>query len=461
MENSRQPIVTVLGHVDHGKTTLLDAIRKTSVAAREAGGITQSIGASVIETLDKRKITFIDTPGHAAFEKMRSRGATVADVVVLVVAADDGVKPQTEEALKHIQNTKTPFVVAFTKTDMPGANLESAKSQMEKEGILFEGRGGDTPSVAVSAKEGKGIDELLEMILLVADVSEIKGSPEDDFEGVVIETNKDNRGVVVSLVVRAGTLSVGQEIFAEQQSTKVRGLFNDAGKPVKKVLPGEPTLMLGFREIPPVGSLLGAKPVGAPEAGKKRRETPESEFLFVVKAGSVGSLEAVETNFPSEAGLISSGVGEVTESDIFTAKAGEAPILAFDTKVSSGVKKLAQTEGVSIFEFNIIYELIEKVEEVIKQGEVKILGEAEVLAEFPFNGKRVAGSKIKSGNLAVGKKVTLKRKEEEIGQATITSMRKQKDEISVAKEGEECGILLKPQLDFKIGDMLVSVAQDG
>jgi len=460
----RPPIVSVCGHVDHGKTTLLDTIRETNVASKEAGGITQSIGASTIKTKDSRQITFIDTPGHAAFSNMRSRGAKVADIVVLVIAADDGVKPQTKEALEHINKAKVPFVVAITKMDLQTANVESTKGQLEKEGVSFEGRGGDTPVVEVSGKTKEGINELLETIILVAEVNEIKASENSPLEAVVIETGKDKRGSLVSVVVRNGKIQVKDEVVSDDIVARVKGLFDDAGKNIKEVKPGFPGLILGFSDLPQVGSILVEKNTETLLVVKERKnkvaEVKEGEIPVIIKAKSQGSLEAVLANLPDEAVAVSFGVGDVTESDVFMAKAsGPAYILTFEASVPTGVKKLAETEGVKIFSFKIIYELFQKLEEIIIKGKDVVNGKAKIVQIFPFDGKKVAGCKVVSGEIKRPDTIILKRGETDLGEVKITSMKKQKDEITIAKVGEECGILFRPQLDFVLGDMLVSVTK--
>jgi translation initiation factor IF-2 len=272
---SRPPIVAVLGHVDHGKTTLLDKIRKTKVAQKEAGGMTQSIGATQVDFKGK-KITFVDTPGHAAFSKMRARGAQVTDFVVLVVAADDGVMPQTIESLRHIQEAKVPFLVAINKIDLVGAEPEKVKKQLADNGIKVEGYGGDVVVVPVSAKTGEGVEALIEMILLLAEMAEIKVEPEGELEAVVIESKKDKRGSVGTVIVRNGTLRVGEKIMVEQIPAKVRGLLDEKGKPVKKAGPGMPVEVLGFAQVPPVGAKvtrveeLPAMVASIPSGTKKR-----------------------------------------------------------------------------------------------------------------------------------------------------------------------------------------------
>ena len=453
------PIVTVLGHVDHGKTTLLDAIRKTNVAAREAGGITQGIGASVVTTKGGKEITFIDTPGHAAFSSMRSRGAKVADIAILVVDASDGVKPQTLEALQLIKEAEIPFLVAITKTDLPSADIEGVKGGLEKVGVAFEGRGGDTPVVAVSAKRAKGIDELLETISLLSEVHETKGTKEAELEAVVIESSKDKRGVYANIVVRNGTLKSGDTIFAEGVEIKTRALFNLKGETVKEVLPGEPAQVIGFNEIPPVGARI-AKTSSLPVSKEKKEQIgklKEGEIAIFLKAGNLGSLEAVSASLPSGVVLLDSGVGEVIESDILDAKALNAWIFAFEAKVSPSIAKFAEAEGVRVEKFEIIYELLERLGELLKKGQVEVLGKAEVIASFPFNNKKIAGCKVSQGKITKADNLILKREEKELGKVKVISLKRQKSEIMEAKPGEEFGVLFEPQLDFQIGDVLLSV----
>lgn len=467
---SRSPIVVVLGHVDHGKTTLLDTLRKTSVAAREAGGITQKIGASVITTKSGSKITFIDTPGHAAFSAMRSRGARVADIAILVVAADDGVQPQTKEAIKIIEEAKVPFIVALTKVDLATANPESVLGQLEKESIFFEGRGGQTPKVEVSAKSGEGVDQLIELIELIAEVNEIKADKDNPLEAVVIETSKSKGGNLVSVVVRDGSFKIGDQLIGEGINCKVRGIFDDSGKAVKEVLPGNPAQILGFDDLPPVGSKvvsLGSDvrkdSVNQNKFGLSENTNvapaKEGQFSLVIKTDNAGSLEAILASLPAEAKVISSGVGEITESDIFTAKSAGAVVYAFETKASSSASKLADLEGVKIKTFRVIYEMFKEIDEIVKSGIREVLGTAQIIASFPFNDKKVAGSKMLKGRFTKTDQLTLKRGEREIGKVRILSLKKQKDEVSEVREGEEFGILFVPQLDFKIGDVLVSVAK--
>lgn len=463
MKTQRPPIVTVLGHVDHGKTTLLDAIRKTSVAAREVGGITQGIGASQIVTSEGR-ITFVDTPGHAAFSKMRARGAKVADIAILVVAADDGIMPQTKEALGYILEQQIPFIVAFTKVDLPSANLDKVRGQLMEAEVFFEGMGGQTPSVEVSAPQQKGIDELIEIIQLISGVNDISGDPEAPLSGSVIETNKDKRGVIVSFVIKNGTVKVGDEIVAGRYSARVKGLFDENNKPIKKASIGDPVAVLGFTDVPDVGAevcLKSDSKVQLSEASTSRvhPKVGDEQLGVVLKAQTAGALEAISAMLPPDAVIVGSSVGDVTESDIFFAKASSAVILSFEAKSSGAVSRLAETEDVEIVNFKIIYELSEYVDKRIKELKSTILGKAEVLAEFPFDRTRVAGCKIIEGRIKKGDSVLITRAEKQVGESRVVSLRRGKNDIPEAKVGEDCGIILSGMAIFEKGDILVATRQ--
>lgn len=461
MNTKRPSIVTVLGHVDHGKTSLLDAIRKTNVAAREAGGITQSIGASKITT-QFGEITFIDTPGHAAFSQMRSRGAKVADIAILVVASDDGIMPQTKEALTIIRASELPYIVAFTKVDVERANVERVKGQLEAEGVLFEGRGGDVPSVEVSAKTGVGIDALLELISLISDVKEISADPDGKLEAVIIETNKDKEGVIASAVVRNGSLKVGDTIASGDEETKIRGLFDDTRKSVKQILPGNGAVILGFSKLPSVGTQIyrpsEGKPVenAMPHTSIKQNEKT-AKVKIILKTTTKGSLEAILPILPPEVYVHEAAAGEVTEGDVFSARSAGARIVTFEAKTPNSVKRLAENDNVPIDEFKIIYELVNFLEQLVHAGDLVILGKAEVLAIFPYEDKKVAGVKILSGRIAVKDTLIISRNDEEIARVKVTSIRKMKDQLTEAREGQECGIIFEPQKEFQVKDLLTAI----
>lgn len=468
------PVVAVLGHVDHGKTTLLDKIRKSNLASREAGGITQHIGAYQVIHKGK-KITFIDTPGHSAFIKMRARGAEATDLVVLVVAADEGVKPQTLESLKHIKAAKTPYLVAITKADLPNVIVDSVKKDLAENGIQVEGFGGDIVAVPVSAKTGKGIDELLEMVLLLAEMAELKADPKGALEAVVIESKLDRaRGPVGTVLVKNGTLRLKDEIVAGKASAKVKAMIDENGKRVKQAGPGKPVEILGFKELPPVGSQvtkIGGKKSLEPDLVKAvtKKEPSESveenqeakKLRIILKADTAGTLEAILASLPEEVEIIFSGIGDVNDSDVLLASATNSFLLGFNIKIPAQIKKLAQTEGVKIETYKIIYELLEEIEKkALKVLEPtpneEELGQAKIIAEFGINKEKIAGCQVSQGRIDKGDKLHLRRGKEIIGDCKIKSMKQGKKDVDKAKEGEEFGALLTPPLDFKLGDMLVS-----
>lgn len=457
---ARPPIVTILGHVDHGKTTLLDYIRKTNIAKREAGGITQSIGASVVETKQGKKITFIDTPGHAAFAKMRSRGASVADIAVLVVAGEEGIKPQTQEALNFILDANIPYIIAVTKIDLPTASIENTRVQLEKTGVAFEGRGGNIPLLGISGRTGEGVEALLDLIVLSSEVYGLAGSVSDPLEAVVIETGKDKKGLTASVVVRKGKITVGQDVVTDTTKARIRGIFDSFGKSVKEVLPGEPALLLGFQDLPAIGSRIWAacdkENINIYKKGRAAVVSTEGKLSIILKTKSAGSVEAIVNNLPPEVAVVSSGVGDVTEGDIFLAKSTCSNIFAFEVKASPAILKLAENDEVKIETFNIVYELFEKLEEMIKEGTVEIKGEAEIIASFPYSGKNVAGCRMVMGKISKTDSLVLLRGEKEIGRVKVISIKKGKQDVQEVKQGEECGILFSPQLDFKLSDVLKS-----
>jgi translation initiation factor IF-2 len=449
-ENKKRLVVAVLGHVDHGKTTLLDAIRGTKVVAGESGGITQNIGISSIETKEGRKITFIDTPGHAAFSQMRSQGAKVADIAVLVVAADDAVMPQTKEAIEYIKKEKIPFVVAVTKKDLPGANLEATKGSLEKEEVFLEGRGGDVPLVLVSGKTGEGINELLEVISLLAEVNETKESTGEPLYAVVIETGKDKRGILVTLVVKSGLLKVGDMVYTQGKSAKIRGIFNTIGKPVKEVLAGEAALVLGFSDTPQVGAKIYAKDKGSGSREEKKiagENIKDGKPCVLIKTKNQGALDAIISGLNKEVRVLAGGIGEVTEGDIFLAKPAGAFVLSFESKASNSVKKLADTEGVIIKTFDVIYDLFDFVDELKDASDEKVKGQAVIMKAFSHQGtKKIAGCKMLEGTISKKDTLKIRRGEKELGEVRAISMKKGKEEVEEVKTGEEFGSL-KSQID--------------
>lgn len=461
--NTRPSIVAILGHVDHGKTTLLDAVRKTNIASREAGGITQNIGAWQILTKQGRAITFIDTPGHEAFQAMRSRGAKVADLVVLVVAADDGVMPQTKESLQYIKESKNPFLVAITKTDLAAAQPERVKNQLLKEGVLLEGYGGDVVAIETSSKTGKGIDDLLEMILLLAEMSQVAGDTNSLLEAPVIEARLDRRkGVVVHIVIRDGSLKIGDMVSAEGIEAKVRGIFDEYGKPVKEVLPGQPAEVLGFSDIPPVGSVLRPKSLEAKkEAKEKGKEVKSGEGLpIIIKADTQGSLEALTASLGNKVKILFSGIGDITETDVVNASLSQAVIVGFSVRVSKEMERLAQEEGVIVHAYKIIYELLADVDKWLKEKEdlekEKILGRAQILAEFRHGKEKIAGCRMLEGKITSASRLRLVRDGVVLENMRSASIRKNKERVDKIEQPEEFGILFQTAVDFKAGDVIES-----
>jgi translation initiation factor IF-2 len=490
----RPPVVVILGHVDHGKTTLLDVIRKANVAAGEAGGITQHIGAYQIE-YNGRKITFLDTPGHAAFNKMRARGASVTDIAVLVVAADDGFMPQTDEALEHARNAKVVQIVAVNKMDVKGANLDQVKAQMQQRGIVPEDWGGETITVPVSAVKGTGVNELLEMILLQADVLELKANPKAEAAGVVIESQVDvGRGPLSTVIVQKGTLRTGDAIVCGAQWAKVRAMFDDQGRPIKEAPPSMPVRVIGWSGTPDSGATFraaknarDAENLAEEEAHrlKKAVTTVDSaqkdisiENLFaniaatqqkvlkvIIKADVFGSAEAVRQILEGiksakvSLEIVSTDVGLVTKNDVIMAAAAGATILGFSTKLENGVTPLAKHNGVRIETFDIIYELADKVRELMADlldpdvKEIK-LGAAEVRATFPLAKGFVAGCLVTEGKVNRGAAARLRRGREIVHEGKVGTLKRFKDDANEVRAGLECGIKLDDFNGYQVGDVI-------
>ena len=476
---SRPPVVTVMGHVDHGKTTLLDALRKSRVAQTESGGITQHIGAYQV-VHNNRKITFIDTPGHAAFAAMRARGAKVTDVAVVVIDAVESVKPQTKESLQHIAAAKVPFLIALNKMDLPGASEAVVKKDLADAGVMVEGYGGDIVCVPVSAKTGKGMDSLLEMILLVADMRELPARPNLPLKAIVIESMLDNRrGPVATIIVKEGTLKVGEMVYANQIVGKVKALFNEDGKTMPQIGPGDPALILGLKQVPEVGAIVTTTPqlpvalppkevkaaLPAPEPIKEGEDgeeaVKEDKLKLIIRADVAGTLEAIVNNLGGEAELVASGIGNITESDVLLAQSTGAKILAFRVPTVPSAKRLAEIEKIVIKPYSLIHELLDDISrEVLHRLEPtideQVLGEGKIIAVFTVIGKPVAGIEVESGRLTVGNKVHLMRLGKIIGDSQIKGIHQGKESINRAKKGEQCGISLTTAVDFKVKDKLVA-----
>ncbi|HUS60439.1 MAG TPA: translation initiation factor IF-2 [Nevskiaceae bacterium] len=474
---TRPPIVAILGHVDHGKTTLISKIKQVDLTKKEFGGISQHIGAYQIKVKSPDKkvktITLIDTPGHVAFSKMRSRGAKVADLAILVVAADEGVKPQTLESLKHIKTTKIPYLVAINKIDLPTAKkLDWLKGNLAENKIFVEGYGGDVLAVSVSAKTGKGVDQLLEMVLLLAEMAELKANPQGKLEAVVIESRLDkSRGPLATVLIRDGTLKVGEKIVAEETYAKVKAIFDENGKKVNQAGPAQPVEVLGFDQVPPVGTKIVKstveKSVPLLESKKEVSEIKkvvdkEKGLNIILKADVLGTLEAILSSLPEEVKIILSKVGEISESDILLASSTKAEIIGFNIKTPGCVKKLAETEKVEIKTYQVIYDLLDEIEKrILKKLEPtideEILGEAKIIAEFEIKGQRIAGCRVKKGQISKKDKVHLKRGKKILGDGWIKSLKIGKEVVEKVKVKDEFGVILSDNLvDFVVGDVLIS-----
>ena len=464
----RAPIVVVLGHVDHGKTTLLDKIRSANVAGREAGAITQHIGAYQVGLKNDQKITFIDTPGHAAFAQMRSRGAKVADIGLLVVSAEESVKPQTLESLRFIQEEKLNYLVVITKTDLPNADIAKVKNDLVKAGVLLEGFGGDTPVVPVSAKTGQGIDDLLEMILLLNEMNPLPADPAAPLEAVVVESRLDPcRGPLATIIVRNGSLKVGDLLWAGGASAKIKALFDDLNHPLKSAFPGQPVEALGFQQVPAVGEKVTSEAgdrlwQSCPVDLANLSDQEKQKLRLILRSDTLGTLEAIMASLPSQVLILKAEPGNINETDVIEAAACGAVLVGFNLKVGSSVKKLAQTEGVKILIYQTIYQLIDELQKqadshLKPETQEEELGRATVIAEFLIDKKeRVAGARVDSGQIHKTAPVRLERGDQLICRGRIKTLKKGKLEADKAVVGEEFGASFTSEFDFTIGDMLIS-----
>ena len=486
----RPPVVTVMGHVDHGKTSLLDAIRNTSVSTHEAGGITQHIGAYQVICQGK-KIVFLDTPGHEAFTAMRARGAQITDVAILVVAADDGVMPQTVEAIDHAKSAGVPIIIAINKIDKPGANPDRVKQELMEYGLVAEEYGGDTIMVPVSAKQRIGIDDLLENILLVAEVEELKANPNREARGVIIEAKLDKgRGSVATVLVQSGTLRIGDSIVVGTAYGHVRAMINDRGDNVKKAGPSMPVEILGLNDVPSAGDILAAvdekqaRSIAEARLGNQRRDLIKSKSVsldalfqqiqqgdikdlnIVVKADVQGSVEALNSallglnkNDEVRVSIVHSGVGAVSESDIMLATASKAIVIAFNVRPDANARRLADTEDVDIRTYRVIYDALNDVKDAMsgmlkpKYREV-IQGRVEIRQVMRFSKALVAGSYVLEGKIHNNSKIRILRDNVELFDGEIDSLRRFKDEVKEVAAGYECGISIVDFRDFTEGDII-------
>lgn len=488
----RPPVVTVMGHVDHGKTSLLDAIRETNVTAKEAGGITQHIGAYQVE-INNKKITFIDTPGHEAFTAMRARGANVTDIVILVVAADDGVMPQTIEAINHAKAAGVPLIVAVNKIDKPNANPDRVKQQLTEYALVPEEWGGETICVSVSAHTHENIDTLLEMILLVAEMGEIKANPNRPAKGTVIEAELDKgRGPVATILVQHGTLNIGDSILVGLTSGKVRAMVDDKGRRVKKAGPSTPVEVLGLNEVPMAGDVFQvvtderlARMVTSERQTRKREEEMQKtsrvtlddlfkqikegqvkELNIILKADVQGSIEALRQSLERlstdevRVNPIHGGVGAITESDVMLASASNAIIIGFNVRPDTNTRRAAENEQVDIRLYRVIYDAIEDVKAAMSgllDPEYKevVLGRAEVRATFKVpKAGIIAGSYVTEGKVTKTAEIRVIRNGIVIHEGKVDSLRRFKDDVKDVSAGYECGIGIEKFNDVKEGDIL-------
>jgi len=472
--------VVVLGHIDHGKTTLLDYIRKTKVAEKEAGGITQHIGAYEIK-IDNKKITFIDTPGHEAFSAMRARGAKVADIAILIIDATEGVKAQTKEAISQIKKAKIPFIVALNKIDKPNADPPKVKRELVKEGVTVEDLGGNVPAINISAKTGQGVNELLELILLLAEMEELKTDLSQGAQGVIIESYLDHfRGPTATLILNQGILKKGEILATFSTLGKVRILENFQGQPISEAFPSQPVVVVGFEEVPKVGEEFRVFP-SLEEAKKfleKKEEKPERGVLeiepdqkvlnIILKGDVFGSIEAIEEilkNLSQEKVIVrvlKSEVGAINESDVKLAKSGKAIILGFRVKVNPVAKNLAEREKVKILIFEVIYDLVEGtrklIERMIEPEIVRVdLAKVKVLVHFwAGKNRQIVGGRVIEGEVKKGAKIEVFRDDELLDQGKMVNLQIEKKDVERAKKGDECGILYEGgNVKIEPGDILV------
>lgn len=487
----RPPVVTIMGHVDHGKTTLLDFIRKTKVTATEAGGITQHIGAYQIEYRG-RKITFLDTPGHEAFTAIRARGARVTDIAVLVVAANDGVMPQTVEAINHAKAADVPIIVAINKMDLPAANSDRVKQELTEHGLLVEEWGGDTIAVPISALRGEGIEDLLEMILLVADMEDVQADPTCPARGTVIDAKLDRgRGPVATVLISQGTLRVGDAFVVGNYCGRVRALINDQGETIKEATPSTPVEVLGISDVPQAGDAFvvvpdeqTARQVAAIQQQKQRekdlsktsrvtlddlfrriQEGEVKELNLVIKADVQGSAEAVRSSLEKlstdevRVNVIHQGVGAISESDVLLASASNAVIIGFNVRPEPNARKAADRDGVDIRTYRVIYNLLDDVKAAMAglldpEFKEEVLGRAEVRKTFKVPGGVVAGCYVLDGKITRASEVRLLRDNVIVHEGKISSLRRFKDDVREVAHGYECGIGLERFNDVKEGDIL-------
>lgn len=460
---SRPPVVAVVGHVDHGKTSLLDYLRKTNVVAREAGGITQSVGAYEIVHNDK-KITFIDTPGHEAFSTMRVRGANIADMAILVVAADEGVKQQTVEAIKILNDTETPFMVAITKIDKPNADVDKVKNELLSASVFLEGFGGNISWQPISVVSGAGISEFLDLILLMGDVLELSYDPKAPAEGYVLESLKNNkRGVIAHVIVKNGTLSEGDEIATESAKGKVKILENFMSKKVKDLIPSAPAVVVGFESLPSAGEEFRTGPdIGSISKSVQRSkikiaaEGEESKLKVALKADTSGSLEALRGILGDRLLVTEYAVGNITDGDVKSAITTGSMIVGFNVRIDKATENLAQAQHVEVVTSDIIYRLNEAIEKRLRSMEMESpIAELNILKVFSVSGRRqTIGGKVTLGTLKSGVSAKVSRSENVIGEGKILNLQSGRKDVTEVQEGTECGMLFESDVPVRAGDSI-------
>jgi translation initiation factor IF-2 len=488
----RPPVVAVLGHVDHGKTSLLDKIRETNVVAKESGGITQHIGAYQVDVKGK-KVTFLDTPGHEAFEKMRAHGAKITDIAIIIVAADDGIKPQTTEAIRHAKEANTPMIIAINKIDKPDADVMRVKTQFSEIGIPPQEWGGTTEFVEVSAKSGQGLDELLDIILVMAELQDIKADPTLKAQGVVIESRIEvGKGPVASILIQNGTLKVGDCVQVGETYGKIKAMEDHTGKRIKEAAPSVPVRISGLRSVPQVAELMQAfdseqeakaeaaktqkyssvkkvtslKKVGIEELSARVAAANKKELNLVIKADVKGSLEAVKESLSklnnNEVGVkfVGEGVGDISESDVAMAEISDKVILGFKVGLGTGVEQVAKKAQIKVLRYDVIYELINDIKTILADmmpierfeipvGVLKVLGVFKVSPQ-----KTVLGGKVEDGRAEKDAQVRVKRNGEVVGNYTVAAVQREKEEVTSSPSGTECGLSINKKADIVVGDVL-------
>lgn len=476
----RSPIVTILGHVDHGKTTLLDYIRHSNITSKEKGGITQKIGAYeiVVEKTEFtiNKITFIDTPGHEIFSQLRAKGAMVADIGILLIDGRESIKPQTVESIAHLKSAKIPFIVAINKIDLPDVNPERVKDELLKYEVIVEEKGGKVPAVNISAKTGQGIKDLLETILLMSLELNLEYDENHPSYGYVIEMKKDKRGQVITVILKDGKIKVGDWLYCGKEKFNVRSIIDDKGRVKEILFPSTPAELLGLKNFASIGTKISTSPEEVKGEEDKVGENTffssfnisellnkkrEKKIKIILKADNINSLESIVPLIKKNSylELVLSSIGEIVKSDVFLAKTTKAIIIGFNISVNQEVKQLAKEEKIPIKLYDIVYELIDDVNEITrllteKRNEKKYKGEAKILAIFNIDDQVICGIKMLKGKANLSDKVEIYRNNQYLGKGELVSIKKRAKAVNEVKKEEEAGMLIASPLDFMIGDVV-------